>query len=159
VSPLAKTLTAASLAIAAGCTSAQADILAFGTNINPHAVTGAEAPVPLKTNGAPFITFKTKADNSIVVVTYNAECGVGSDHVGDYLSLRIALNGVIDAQPKAQPLCSALVNSKVEVYTTVSHQAVLRVPKAGEHTIAVHAVLALGATSGRLDDSSIVIED
>jgi hypothetical protein len=159
VNTLARTLACAALAIASATASADARVLALATTIAPFSVTATEKAVPLRQNGAKAITFRTTRSNTLVVVTYNAECGVNT---GGQLSVRIAINGVNTQpdDPRDVVLCSSVDPTLLNV-NAASRQVVIRVPQAGLHTAQVFAVLLsspIGAT-GHLDDTSIVIKD
>jgi hypothetical protein len=152
---LAKALATASLAAALGLPSAQAGILAAATNLGASYVEpGAEQPIPLKNDGATTAIFKTTTDNTLVVVRYNAECDVVSDTIDHYMQVRIAID---DVSTPFTHFCSA--NGNRYEYFAASRQVVVKVPKAGTHTVRVFAILYPGTKRGWLDDSSIVIED
>jgi hypothetical protein len=153
-----KTLAVASLALAAAGSSAQAGVIGFGTNIYPFIPNATERLVPLTKNGGLTVNFTTRVHNALVVVTYNGECAVNSNHRGDPLVVRLVVDGV-STPPVA--LCSALADpaSATALITTVSHQTAIRVPMAGTHSVRVYASVYPGAVYGFLDDSSIVIED
>jgi len=146
----------ASLAGALAISSAHAGILGFGTRVSPYLPSLTSSPVPLKDDGATTVTFRTARDNTVVAVTYNAECMGNSGVVGDHVEVWIAVDGMIQQQDFT--FCSALVAGP-SVYVAASHRAVVRVPKAGLHTVQVFAKLSEGSDGGELDDSSIVIED
>src|SRR3954447_25324698 len=72
-----------------GASSAHANVLATGTRTSPVNGTAA-ATVPLTDAGATAIGFSTKKANTVVVITYNAECYVTIT----WLSVTIAVDGV-----------------------------------------------------------------
>jgi hypothetical protein len=157
--PFAKTLACAALAIVSATAGAEARVLGLATTIAPFSVTATEKAVPLRQNGAKEITFRTTRNNTLVAVTYNAECAVTA---GSMLSVRIAVDAV-NAQPYSYRdfiMCSSLNQSALNS-NAASRQVVIRVPQAGLHTAQVFAVLLsspIGAI-GHLDDTSIVIKD
>jgi hypothetical protein len=158
VNVLAKYFVGVLLAVT-GTASAQARVLALASNTNSFAVTATERPVPLAQDGAKALNFTTTRNNALVVVTYNAECAA-TGPIGSWVTIRILVDGV-EADPRPGPyntqLCSPADNSVV-VSTAVTRQTVIRVPNAGKHKVQIFARL-IDATTGRLDDSSIVIKD
>ncbi len=147
---------AAALAGTFAVSSAEAGILGFGTREAPFSPGATGSAVPLRDNNATTVAFRTVRDNTLVAVTYNAECAAVSGVVGDHIKLWIVVDG--RPQPQEFSFCSAMVVDK-RVRVAASRRAVVRVPTAGLHTVRVFAYLSDGTTAGELDDSSIVIED
>ncbi len=159
----AKTLAASALAAAAGGSSAQADILAFGARESIVGVTDTLQPIPLKENGDTTLTFRTTEPDTFVVVTYNATCYVQYNSIYGGLGtvrLQIEIDGV---EPRPQPwsstnnLCTA-ENTRTG-YAAHSRQVGMRVRKAGRHTVQVSAIRDPGVYNAAFYTSSILVQD
>jgi len=148
------------LAMAVGMSSAFAGVLAQATNVDGwDEFAEDEIAIPLTKSGKTTLNFKTKKDNTVVVVTYNAECAVLGPSSAR-LSIRITVDDS-NTNPKSGSnfaFCAA-TNGTKKIYTAVSRQAVIKVPSAGTHTVEVFGVLPDGATFASVDDTSIVVED
>jgi hypothetical protein len=158
VNTLAKALASGALVLAAGVSAAQADVLAVGGYANSTPLTPIEKAVQLRANGAKELPFATKANNTFVVITYNAGCHVSGDG-GGYVSIRIAVDG-IETHPRAGAnfaFCTA-VDPNTSTGTRVSRQAVIKVPRAGKHRVEVFGSTQLAGQSA-LRNSSIVVQD
>jgi hypothetical protein len=165
---LAKTLAAISLAIAAGASAADADILAFGSYAGTTYLTPtSEQALPLKPTGATAITFKTVKPDTVVTVTYNAECRIDAVRTGGglaqmYLTIRIDDLATHPYPPTHRyVLCGEDVPGvSVGAY---SRQVALRVRQAGTHTVRVYGLVGdgvVGSTiSGSLANPSILIQN
>jgi hypothetical protein len=152
---LAKTIAAASLLLAfVGVSSASAEILVTASRTGDYEVPGGGyQPVPLTKGSTTELTFKVE-DKGPVVIIYNAECGVVGD-TGSWLSIRILVDGQV-VNPKTggnYAFCAA--TGEDYIWTSVARQSFVNL-KPGSHTITVEASLQ-GATTARLDDTSLVV--
>jgi len=113
--------------------------------------------VALNDAGATALSFTTTANNKVVKITYNAECGV-TGPVGSWQSVTILVDGV-QASP-ASGTGFAFCTSTGSVITWVGsvRQSLIKVPVKGTHNVQVLVDLLSGATGWWLGDTSIVVE-
>jgi hypothetical protein len=154
---LVRTIAAASLAMGfVGVSGAHADVLLAKSRINSYSVPASLASVPLDDKGNTVLNFETNK-KGVIVITYNVECAA-EGNAGNWIGLQIFVDGKL-TNPKAEQddfaICSA--TGGTEIYTAVSRQSYIKVNE-GPHSVEVK-VSRQGVTSGRLDDSSIVIMD
>ena len=155
---LVTTIAAASLALGVfGVSAAHADVLLAKSRVVAFSVPdGGPVSVPLDDKNNTVLNFQTNK-KGIIVITYNVECAA-EGNAGDWIGLQIFVDGK-PTSPKANQddfaICSA--TGGTDIYTAVSRQSYIKVNE-GPHSVEVK-VSRQGVTSGRLDDSSIVIMD
>lgn len=109
--------------------------------------------------GKTSLTFNTSAPNSLVKVTYNAECGVLGPPQS-WLSVTLLVDGVQmnPASGTVFAFCTSLPNGADFQWTGATRQSLKTIPAAGTHTVQVLVDLNNGANTWWLGDTSIVVE-
>ena len=110
-------------------------------------------------NGKTSLSFNTSAANSLIKVTYNAECAVLGPPQS-WLSVTILVDGV-QMNPASGSLfgfCTSLPNGTDFQWTGATRVSLKTVPAIGTHTVQVLVDLNGGANTWWLGDSSIVVE-
>lgn len=133
-----------------------ADVLAVANRGDQASGTNTTfEPVPLKDNDADTLNFTTTQDDELVVFTYNAECSAGGN--SGYTAVRIVVDGNKIAKPDAGTnfaMCSA-----EDGFVAAVRQSYLKVTSEGAHSVRVEAARVGSATSWRLDDTTLVVEN
>ena len=110
-------------------------------------------------NGKTSLSFNTSAPNSLIKVTYNAECAVLGPPQS-WLSVTILIDGVEmnPASGTSFGFCTSLPNGTDFQWTGATRVSLKTVPTAGTHVVRVLVDLNNGATTWWLGDTSIVVE-
>jgi hypothetical protein len=111
----------------------------------------------LTQGGATAVSFSTTAASTLLIITYNAECGVLGPPQA-WVAVTVFVDG-LEANPQNGTdfaLCSANSTTTWEWVGAV-RQSVIRVA-AGTHTLRIRVDLRNGATRWWLGDTSLVVE-
>jgi hypothetical protein len=140
--------------------SASAESLkAFATRAGNETGTNTHFLVDLDNSSHTSLAFSTSTTNSLIKITYNAECGVLGPPES-WLSVTILVDGV-QANPASGAFfgfCTSLPNGRDYQWTGATRQSLIRVPNIGTHFVQVVVDINYGATNWWLGDSSIVVE-
>ncbi len=151
-------MAAASLALGVVASSpTYAEILLAKSRVAAYDVPTGLIPAPLDDAGRTFLTFNT-SKKGVIVITFNAECAA-TGPVSGHIGLQILVDSK-PTNPKASldelAFCTAS-SGDTEIFTAASRQSFVKVDE-GPHIVEV-LISRVGAESGRIDDSSIVIFD
>ena len=110
-------------------------------------------------NGKTSLSFNTSVANSLIKVTYNAECAVLGPPQS-WLSVTILIDGVQmnPASGTSFGFCTSLPNGTDFQWTGATRVSLRTVPTTGTHVVQVLVDLNNGATTWWLGDTSIVVE-
>jgi hypothetical protein len=114
--------------------------------------------IALNAAGATSLAFSTTAPNTVMKITYNAECGVLGPSES-WLSVTILVDGV-QANPASGnyfALCSAESTTDWH-WAGAVRQSTITVPSAGAHNVQVLVDLNGGATAWWLGDTWLGVE-
>jgi hypothetical protein len=140
--------------------SASAETLkAFATRAGNEGGINNHFFVDLDNSSHNSLAFSTSSTNSLIKITYNAECAVLGPPQS-WLSVTILVDGV-QANPASGVyfgFCTSLPNGVDYQWTGATRQSLIRVPNVGTHFVQVLVDINNGATNWWLGDSSIVVE-
>ena len=149
------------LAIAMATVSVSAETLrASATRIANDAGTTSGILKALDDAGHTSLAFKTSASNSLVKITYNAECAVLGSGPEQWVTVSVFVDGV-QANPKDGDdfaLCTTLPNGVDFQWVGAVRQSLIKVPSIGTHNVQIVVDLNNGATEWWLGNTSLVVE-
>jgi hypothetical protein len=141
-------------ASAIGSPASAEKLIAYATRHGNANAATTHVFVPLDDTGNTSHNFTTDADNALVKITYNAECGVVP--VG-WLAVTILVDNQ-QANPASGDLFALCTGSNNYNLTGAVRQSLIKVPAQGNHFVQVLVDRKGGSTNWWLGDSSIVVE-
>jgi hypothetical protein len=149
------------LAVAMATAGASAETLrASATRLSNDTGNTSGVLKPLDDAGHTSLAFKTSASNSLVKITYNAECAVLGTGPQEWVTVSVFVDGV-QANPQNGDdfaLCTTLPNGVDFQWVGAVRQSLIKVPSIGTHNVQIVVDLNAGATEWWLGDTSLVVE-